>query len=549
MNHRENRLVHAENRRRYTWLIVLRGGLIFSLVGGWVLTQTGEFPHFPLYLLLGITLVFTAFSLVWISRPHSSPNQTLFLYFQIVWDPFFIAALILFTGGSESIFSFLYLFGIVTASIFLHRRGALLIASLSAILYGGFADLEFYQILNLSGVIRANPAREYFFTVGANIAAYFAVAILSSSLSEQLRTTQAELEKKQGDLTSLLAFHKKIVESIGSGVLTMDASGRILSLNHSGEETLGRKTSEIFNKNLGNVFPALAREIEARDQEKATRPEVSLPKPDGSMIYLGFSLSALKGEAGENLGKILIFQDITRIKEMEKEIRRSEKLAAIGTLAAGIAHEIRNPLGAISGPLQLLLERQEFPDEERRLMRIIVRETERLNRLVTDFLRFARPEKPLFSLLDPIQILDECVDFTVRGRDFPPGIKIEKHYETSRPISADPNQLRQLFLNLLINAGEAMPSGGTLKVWTRNGAARGRMEIGLSDTGMGMNEETQARLFEPFFTTKEKGVGLGLAIVHRIVELHRGRVQVESQPGSGTVFILSFPYPGEDDAR
>jgi two-component system sensor histidine kinase PilS (NtrC family) len=549
MNHRANRLVPADNRRRYTWLILLRGGLVFALVGGWVLTQTGEFPHFPLHLLLGITLVFTAFSLAWISRPHSFKSQNLFLYFQIVWDPFFIAALILFTGGSESIFTFLYLFGIVTASVFLHRRGALLIASLSAILYGGFADLEFYQILNISGVIRANPAREYFFTVGANIAAYFAVAILASSLSEQLRSTQAELEKKQDDLSSLLIFHRKIVESISSGVLTVDASNRILSLNRSGEETLGRKTAEIFNKNLADVFPVLSREIAARDQKKSTRPEVSLPKPDGSLIYLGFSLSALKGEGGEDLGKILIFQDITRIKEMEKEIRRSEKLAAIGELAAGIAHEIRNPLGAISGPLQLLLERQELPDEERRLMRIILRETERLNRLVTDFLRFARPEKPQFFPLDPIPILDECVDFTSRGQDFPRGIKIEKHYEKSRLIQADPHQLRQLFLNLLINAGEAMPSGGTLRVWSRNGAERGQLEIGLSDTGAGMNEETQARLFEPFFTTKEKGIGLGLAIVHRIVEMHGGRIQVESRPGAGATFTLSFPLSGEDRAE
>jgi len=541
MNLRANRLVPADNRRSYTWLIVLRGGLIFSLVGGWVLVQTGGFLRFPLYLLLGITLLFTAFSLVWISRPHSLKSQTLFLYFQIVWDPFFIAALILFTGGSESIFSFLYLFGIVTASIFLHRRGALLIASLSAILYGGFADLEFYQILNISGVIKPNPAREYFFTVGANIAAYFVVAILASSLSEQLRTTQAELEKKRGDLSSLTAFHQKIVESIVSGVLTVDASHRILSLNRSGEETLGRKTTEIFNKNLNEVFPILAREIEDHDRIKATRPEICLQKPDGSLIYLGFSLSALKGEAGENLGKILIFQDVTRIKEMEKEIRRSEKLAAIGALAAGIAHEIRNPLGAISGPLQLLLERQEFPDEEKRLMRIILRETERLNRLVTDFLRFARPEKPQFSTVNPAQILDECVDFIIRGRDFPPGINIQKQYEPSRPISADPNQLRQLFQNLLINAGEAMPGGGTLKVWTRNGSENGRLEIGMSDTGKGMDEAIQSHLFEPFFTTKEKGIGLGLAIVHRIVELHGGRIQVESRPGSGTAFTISFP--------
>ncbi|MDD5223576.1 MAG: ATP-binding protein [bacterium] len=548
MNLRANRLVPADNRR-YTWLILLRGGLVFALLGGWVLTQTGDFPHFPLYLLLGITLVFTAFSLAWISRPHSLKSQTLFLYFQIVWDPFFISALILFTGGSESIFSFLYLFGIVTASIFLHRRGALLIASLSAILYGGFADLEFYQILNLSGVIRANPAREYFFTVGANIAAYFAVAILASSLSEQLRSTEAELEKKKDDLSSLLAVHGKIVESISSGVLTVDASDRILSLNRAGEETLGRKTAEIFNKNLADIFPVLAREIAARDQKKTTRPEVSLPKPDGSLIYLGFSLSALKGEDGEGLGKILIFQDITRVKEMEKEIMRSEKMAAIGELAAGIAHEIRNPLGAISGPLQLLLERQELPEEEIRLMRIILRETERLNRLVTDFLRFARPEKPRFSPLDPVQILDECVEFTSRGKDFPPGIKIEKHYEKPRLIQADPHQLRQLFLNLLINAGEAMPAGGTLRVWSRNGADRGQLEIGLSDTGMGMNEETQARLFEPFFTTKEKGIGLGLAIVHRIVELHGARIQVESRPGAGAVFTLSFPLSGEDHAQ
>ena len=545
----EPRDIPSDDRRRYLWLILLRGGLVISLMGGWVITQTGDFHRIPLFALLALIILFTAGSLLWLQATKTRQRQTAFLYLQVVWDPFFISALILFTGGSESIFSFLYLFGIVAASIFLHLRGAILIASLAAILYGGFLDLEYYQILNPSGVAKHDPAREYFFAAGANISAYFAVAVLASYLSERLRKTEAALVQKSVDFKSLQAFHQKIVESIGSGVLTFDASRRILSLNRAGEEILGMPIRAVLGKTVEEVFPPLADNLHTWNQEKGIRSEICLTREDGSPAYLGFSISALRGDAGRELGKIMIFQDVTRIKEMEKEIFLSEKLAAVGTLAAGIAHEIRNPLNAILGSLQLLTEHAGPPEEEDRLMKIVLQETERLNRLITNFLLFARPEKPRFSQCTPTQLLDECLDLIANSPEFPPEVKIRKQYESSRAIEADTGQLRQLFLNLLINAGQAMPGGGVLTVWTRGNGANGAIEIGLSDSGIGMDETTRAHIFEPFFTTKDQGTGLGLAIVHRIVELHGGRIHVQSQPGQGTTFLLTFPTAEENRGK
>ena len=541
----ELRDIPHDDRRRYLWLILLRGGLIIILIGGWGLAQTGAYHRGPLFILLGLIILFTGISLVWLQWTKTRTHQTAFLYLQVVWDPFFTSALILFTGGSESIFSFLYLFGIVSASIFLHLRGAVLIASLSAILYGGFLDLEYYQILNPSGVAKHDPAREYFFAAGANIAAYFAVAILASYLSERLRRTEAELERRSVDLKSLRAFHQKIVESIGSGVLTFDSSGNILSLNRAGADILGRSIRDILGKKMADIFPPLEDEIRKWDQDKGIRSEICIEREGNPPTYLGFSISSLRGDLGEELGKIMIFQDVTRVKEMEQEIFQSEKLAAIGTLAAGIAHEIRNPLNAISGSLQLLSEHRGAPEEENRLMRIVLNETERLNRLITNFLLFARPEKPRISEFDPVTVLDECLDLIAHSPDFPSEVSISKRYESHHPIHADVYQIRQLFLNLLINAGQAMPEGGTLTIRTRAEHANGFIEIDLTDEGTGMDEQTQARIFEPFFTTKDRGSGLGLAIVHRIVELHRGRINVQSHPGQGTTFLITLPTAEE----
>jgi len=485
-----------------------------------------------------------------------------FAFSQIVIDQFFITALIYFTGGKESFFPIAYIFSIIASSMIFYRRGSLFSASLSSLLFGLLLLFQLYRWINPLGHPSLYDATQIFHTLIIYMATFYIVAFLSSAISEELREKGKELIQKQVDYNQLEAFNRNIIQSLDSGLLTVDLRGKIRFLNRTGEKIMNRTEDNLKDTSIYNLFPNIHSMIEEA-KEKTSMPstdyqryETLLSNPEGAKIYLGFSISPLTDPQGSLIGHTLIFQDITKFKEMEEEMKRVDKMAAVGVLAAGMAHEIRNPLASLSGSIQMLKSELTLDDGQEHLMQITLRESERLNALITDFLLFAQPP-PTRKITSPMRrILDETMDLFVHSPSFHAGIHIRPPSNQEEVYaSVDPAQIKQVFWNLLINAAQSMSSGGEIQVQLGKGNGWGITNLPLSsqlwgkewtkisiiDSGRGIAQEEKEKIFEPFFTTKENGTGLGLSIVHRIVENHNGLIRVESELGKGSSFTIYLP--------
>jgi two-component system sensor histidine kinase PilS (NtrC family) len=484
-----------------------------------------------------------------------------FAFFQIIIDQLFITVLIYFTGGKESFFPITYVFSVIASSMIFYRRGALFSASLSSLLFGLLLLLQLYRWINPLGEPLIYDASQIFYSLIVYMATFYIVAFLSSAVSEELKKKGKELIQKQVDYDQLEAFNRNIIQSLDSGLLTVDLSGNINFLNRTAEKILNRNEEKLKDTSIYDLFPKIDRMIEqARKNDLIPshdyqRYETLLSNHDGEKTYLGFSISPLTDPGGALIGHTLIFQDITKFKEMEDEMKRVDKMAAVGVLAAGMAHEIRNPLASLSGSIQMLKSELSLDDHQRHLMEITLRESERLNALITDFLLFAQPPQT-HKVLYPIKrILEETIDLFSHSACFHDGIHIRRPGQDEVRVSVDPDQMKQVFWNLFINAAQSMPNGGDIQVRMVRGNGWGVAglpfssqfggkewaKISIIDSGNGIAQEEREKIFEPFFTTKENGTGLGLSIVHRIIENHNGLIRVESELGRGSSFIIYLP--------
>jgi two-component system sensor histidine kinase PilS (NtrC family) len=483
---------------------------------------------------------------------------------QIPTDALIVTALVHFSGGDDSLFGFLYLLVAVFGAIVADRRGAFGAAALCATLHGAVLAALAHGLLPDYGAPHAPvPVLLAFWSVHAG--ALVVVALLASHLARELRAADAELDQSQSRLRRLRRLHERIVESLMSGLLTTDPEGRITSMNREAERITGVPAAEALGRDVDLVIPGARERVVARAMAGAApaklRERMPYQNRRGESLHLGLSGSLLRHEDGEGAGAVVIFQDVTRVVEMEAELRRSERLAAAGKLAADIAHEVRNPLAAISGSIQMLGagETGGRDGERARLMQIVLRETDRLNGLITDFLQYAHPRAPKLEPVPLRRVVEEVVQMLEHvGRD---DAKVEVDLDSALRVRADAGQLRQLLWNLCLNALQAMPSGGRLVIGASRAAAAPqapagpdrnerteegctRVEISVSDTGCGIPPEIQDRIFDPFFTTRAEGTGLGLATVHRIVESHGGTLRVESSPGAGTTFWIGLAEAG-----
>jgi two-component system sensor histidine kinase PilS (NtrC family) len=485
-----------------------------------------------------------------------------FAFFQIVIDQLFITVLIYFTGGKDSFFPITYIFSVIASSMIFYRRGALFSASLSSLLFGLLLLLQLYRWIDPLGEPPVYDASQIFYTLIIYMATFYIVAFLSSAISEELKKKGKELIQKQADYSHLEAFNRNIIQSLDSGLLTVDLSGNINFLNRTAEKILNRNEEVLKDTSIYDLFPKIDRMIEGAEKKDPAsssdyqRYETLLSNHDGRKIYLGFSISPLTDPKGSLIGHTLIFQDITKFKEMEEEMKRVDKMAAVGVLAAGMAHEIRNPLASLSGSIQMLKTELTLDDRQQHLMEISLRESERLNALITDFLLFAQPPQT-HKVLYPIRrILEETIDLFIHSPSFHDGIRIRRPGDQEEVrVSIDPDQMKQVFWNLFINAAQSMSSGGEIQVQLGKGNGgsatglplasqlRGKewAKISIVDSGNGMAQEEKEKIFEPFFTTKENGTGLGLSIVHRIIENHNGLIKVESELGRGSTFTIYLP--------
>ncbi|MBW2038692.1 MAG: PAS domain S-box protein [Deltaproteobacteria bacterium] len=511
--------------------IFLFMGLFFQLKGIFIFWGPYTFYHFFICLLYATTIIFALVH-------RKIKNLVLLTYLVIIADAVIITGIVYVTGGGLSLFFPLYILVVLEAGVILERQGGLMGASICSIFYGLLLNLEYYWVIPSLAPRYPYHSIYLLYKLFLAILSFYLAGYLTGYLAEEVRKRGKELSKTREDYSRLEAFNRYVIHSIQSGLLTTDLKGRIIFLNQAGGKILGIGISQFRYHPLIDLFPNIEEDFPGGLR---SRMETTFQRPDGEEIQLGLSVSPLKDHKGKEVGKIIIFQDLTHVKKMEESMRRSEKLATIGQLAAGIAHEIRNPLASISGAIQLLKEEKEAGESTQRLMEIILAESGRLNSLITDFLLYAQPPKLNKKVVDIGALADDTLEVFYRSPQWTQGIKLVKIIEPNVTIAADPQQLQQVFWNLLINAVDAMEGKGLLEVKIQKDGRRQKVMLLVSDTGKGIPPAEINRVFDPFFTTKEGGTGLGLSIVHKIVESHEGDISVESQSDQGTTFILTFP--------
>jgi two-component system sensor histidine kinase PilS (NtrC family) len=501
-----------------------------------------SFHNAVLYYVLVSVYVLTAIYRYLLGRYQ---NLSFLAYLQTSVDILLVTFLVLLTGGIDSGLSILYHLAIISASIVLYRRGGYLAASLSSILYGAILDMQYYNVLTLVKN-QSFTAGQVFYQVFLNILSFYLVALLSGYLSERLRTTRQALHEKSADFEDLRVMQEHILRSVGSGILTIDLQGNITSWNPSAELITGYSYDEIrkrWQEIFGNGIKELFDHTDSL-KERSYRLNGKIVKKNNTIALLGMTASLLKDDKNTVRGIILTFQDITKMVEMEEHMRRQERLATVGSLAAGIAHEIRNPLASLSGSIQLLQGELELRGDDKRLMDIVVHETDRLNSIITDFLDYARPKNTQAERIALGPTVDETVMLLKNSKKFNQDIVITCDIDPGIRLSGDAQRMRQVFWNLLINACQAMPDGGVITISaTVSPAVDGRAwcQIIITDTGLGIARESRDKIFDPFFTTKTGGTGLGLAIVYRIIEDHEGAISVDSEAGKWTRFTIRLP--------
>jgi two-component system sensor histidine kinase PilS (NtrC family) len=481
---------------------------------------------------------------------------------QVGTDLVLLSSLVTFSGGRDSPFTFLYVPVIVYAARLFGRPGAYGCAAAASAAYATLLWAIEAGWLPTWPEPSPGPRLPAFALFCLHSGAWLLVAFLASALSGDLHRTGRELERRKTDLGRLRHLHARTVECLTSGLLTTDRDGRISSFNPEAERITGLASRAAIGQPLAEVLPGVPEQIARLPETGRSRSRLGFRRASGEELHLGVAASPLRDARGEPIGHVVIFQDVTEVVRMEGELRRSERLAAVGELAARMAHEVRNPLAAISGSIQMLRRGPgagEADAEGRRLMDIVLRETDRLDALLAEFLRFARPVPPKPSLVDLARVVAEVMEMFVGS--CPAGIELVQEVPAGLEAFVDEDQLRQLLWNLLRNAVPAMPEGGRLAVTAhpapmpQDALARGRkatqgrgaagVEIEVADTGSGMASEVLERIFEPFFTTRPSGSGLGLATVHRVVEANGGWLRVESAPGRGTRFRVWLPDAAE----
>jgi two-component system sensor histidine kinase PilS (NtrC family) len=457
-------------------------------------------------------------------------------------DTALVTAVVAATGGARSIFAFLYVLSVTAACVLLSRTGGLTIAAAGTVFY---TALIFGRTVLPTTVFEApkeSTALEVI-TIFLNAGTFLIVAIVAGGLAERFRSTRQELETKQADLKDLEAFTNLVFHSVGTGLIAVDGEHRVTALNRAAERITGVNAEaavgrpwDVFGAglSLADVEP----EIDTPDPRPPWR-EVILHRAGGDDVPVRLTFSALRAGDGRRIGLIAACEDLSAIRAMEARMRAADRLASLGRMAANIAHEIRNPLASLSGAVEVLAAGA--VDETReRLGQIVLKETERLNTIIREFLEYARPAPLSRSTVNVAEIVDEVL-VLVEHRARPGTLKVIREFSPSLPWSVDRQQFRQVVWNLCLNAMQAMPDGGELKVSVA--ITRRRLVLRVADTGEGIPSGDLGHIFEPFFSTKSGGSGLGLALVHRIVQDHGGDIDVHSRPGVGSAFTVTLPAP------
>jgi two-component system sensor histidine kinase PilS (NtrC family) len=509
---------------RRKWLL----RLLYVRLAAFTIFVAVEVTRKPSADLLVLLAAVYALSACWFALLNLNRSYVWQSYAQIAVDLLLITWTVNRTGGVDSYFSSLYFLEIVMSSILLERRGAFVAATASSVVNFAHMDLAYFGYIPSTTVVWPDlPSLQY--VISLSIFGFCSVGFLSNFLAESWRKTGAALQKSTGQVAFLQAFSDRIVDSLGSGLVTTDVDGHIYLFNHAAEATTGYSAAEALKMTIWQVFPGIAEEIDPG------RFEISTTHCEGVPINLRFSDSPVMFDEKKTAGYVWCFDDVTELRLLERQMRQKEQMAAIGAMSAGIAHEIRNPLASIAGSFTLLQSDLDLDPDQRQLVEIITRETERLNRTISQFLSYARPPSPNRRNVDLSELIGETLQLIRNSPELKPTHQIVT-WLTHIEAEVDESMMRQVFYNLASNAFRAMPDGGTLTVSLepQNGNAR----IQFEDTGIGLGEDELKRLFVPFNSTFNNGTGLGLPIVYQIINAHNGTISVMSHKGAGTRFTI-----------
>ena len=548
---------------RLRYLMLLRVAFVTFLLGiATFLEIKGEdiLPEISLLFLYLVIITSYILSLFYFFLLNLTKNIKITLYIQALCDVLMITGLVYATGGISSVYAVFYTLVIIYSVLFLERRGGLIIASACSICYGLLLDLEYYKILTplYAIVFQDNPftAGYVFSKIIIYILSFYLIAFLAIFVVEQEKKTRTLLQEKETAFDQLDLLHRSIIESVDTGILTINLRGQIKSFNRAAEEITGYSFAEVEDKNIVDLFPEYGDLLEnihtgGHPYSQQSRVEMYIESHEKKPLTLGCSVSFLNDGTGKRIGDILVFQDLTAIKKMELILEKNRRLAFIGEMAAGLAHEMRNPLASISGSIQVLHKSLPLNEPDERLMQIILRGKDQLESFMRDFLLLSRPTPGMSEMIKITDIIEDILESIRYLPDWRDDIQVIKSLQDHLPfIRANKTEIRQLIWNVLMNAIQSMPNGGWVTIETGKDtpdiSAGQFLEIKISDNGQGIMENDLGKIFEPFYTTREKGTGLGLAIVNRIVEGHAGKIKVDSRSGEGTTFTIWLPCLQEE---
>lgn len=518
------------------WYLLGRAFIVTLFLGVTVavrFSSTVQFFHLPdvqLVTLLFITFLQICFSLLWLLRWQK--RLRLFIQFQLVWDLILSALTVYYTGGVESLFSFLFIFVILSCALMSSRAELYVTIVAAVVLYGGLVGLLHYGYLPPVGDIVTLSGTDIIYRLFLNIVAFLLAGLLGSILSVRLRRSEYLLQRNRDDYAELENLNRMILKSIPSGLIVVEPSGQICSFNSAASAICMIDTENACQRTLAEVFP----NFNLNDlQLPVDRGEFFFVDSQGMKRIIGYNATLITDSATDDLKTLITFQDLTATKKLEENYQLGERLAAVGKLAAGLAHEIRNPLASLSGSVQLLSEDANFTSSDQRLINIASREAGRLNTLVTDFLIFAKPRLPQMCECDLIVIFKEVVILLKADPLFADVELIFNDNQVYRAV-VDSAQIHQVLLNLLVNAVQFSipPKKVCIGVDSETSC------FWVDDNGLGVSSDAQKKIFEPFFSTRAEGTGLGLAIVHTIISAHGGTIECLSSPLGGARFQVNL---------
>jgi two-component system sensor histidine kinase PilS (NtrC family) len=523
-----------DERNWLGWLVRVRIFILTLLLAIELAVAQFSPAPLPMRLFISTILFWYSLSLFYVLLLSFWQEHRLQAALQVLTDLVLVSLVVHETGGWDSSLNFLYPLIIIVASVLLPRVWGQLIAALAFILYGTVLELNYYGVI--PSYCTTHPGLKALQAIiFVNLFAFLAVAYLAGLLTTKLRQVGVQLKDTSGALESLQALHENIIHSISSGLITTGLDGRITLINAAAQRLLERDTSQLLGAPVDQLFLDPLPTVESQPNHGEVRFEGAHAKFRKTVRV---RVAALTVPERGDLGFVYVLDDLTEIRRLEREVRMQDRLAAVGRLAAAIAHEIRNPLTSIAGSVSMLSGVPEMNEDHRRLLDIVTRESQRLNSIITDFLAYSRTKKYAFDKVDLIELVEDTLTLMDhRMTAEKTGITIERHFAVSEAWAiADGDKLKQVFWNFCENAVRAMTNGGTLTVAIESLADD--WQVGFTDTGAGMTPQQTEKVFEPFQSNFEGGTGLGLAIVYQIVQAHEGKVWARSRPGQGTTFVL-----------